>query len=69
MEGWEGAKANKRVVVPGDTLWDLAEEALGAGAAHAQVAAATQALYQANASAVGADPDLILPGAVLDTCP
>ena len=56
------------VVVPGDTLWDLALVRLPSGATLSQVAAATGALYAANAAVVGPDPDLILPGQVLDTC-
>lgn len=56
------------VVVLGDALWDLARARLPPGATPTQVAAATQALYVANAAVVGADPDLILPGQVLDVC-
>jgi nucleoid-associated protein YgaU len=42
-------------VRPGDTLWDLAR----------RYGLTWQALYRANRSVVGADPDLIRPGTLL----
>ena len=57
------------VVVPGDTLWDLAERSLrragGPPPADAQVAVAWPQWWAANREAVGDDPDLLLPGTVL----
>jgi nucleoid-associated protein YgaU len=53
-------------VTPGDTLWEIAEAALGAGVSDAQVAVAVAELYSANRGVVGDDPDLILPGQVLE---
>lgn len=57
------------VVVPGDTLWGIAERALerssGAPPTDAAVAAAWPRWWAANRQVVGDDPDLILPGTVL----
>lgn len=53
-------------VVPGDTLWDIVEAALGAGASNAEVAVAVEELYELNRDVIGDDPDLILPGQVLE---
>ncbi len=52
-------------VAAGDCLWLIATRRLGADATDAQIAAATAALYAANRSVVGDDPDLIHPGQVL----
>ena len=66
-------------VSAGESLWSITEELLGAGAAgaptdpssggppaQARVARAWPILYAANAESIGADPDLILPGTVLN---
>lgn len=50
------------VVARGDSLWSLAGGLLGAGATDARVDRAWHRLYRANRQAVGADPDLIVPG-------
>jgi hypothetical protein len=50
------------VVAPGDTLWSLAERALGPGATPEQVAAAWPTWWSANRDVVGPDPHLIHPG-------
>ncbi len=50
------------LVVPGDTLWDIARDHLPAAAADADVATAWPAWYAANAAVIGSDPDLIRPG-------
>lgn len=52
-------------VRPGDSLWELASQELGAGAAPAEVAAFTAALYATNRARIGDDPDLLLPGTAL----
>lgn len=49
-------------VRPGDTLWDLADAGLPAGAAPEQVDRRWRRIYRANRDAIGADPDLIRPG-------
>jgi hypothetical protein len=50
------------VVRRGDTLWDIAARALGPDASVADIAASWPGWYAANRSAIGPDPDLILPG-------
>ncbi|MGY1807303.1 hypothetical protein ACI8AF_08020 [Blastococcus sp. SYSU D00669] len=54
------------VVVRGDCLWEIAEEHLrrttGGAPGDRQVADAVGAWWAANASVIGADPDLLLPG-------
>jgi nucleoid-associated protein YgaU len=66
---WPGDDvAEQRVVVAGDCLWDIAADALrraGPEPGPADVAAAVQAWWSANADVIGPDPDLILPGQVL----
>lgn len=49
----------------GDTLWGLAARHLGPDATDAQIAAEWPRWYAANASTIGPDPDLLLPGQVL----
>jgi nucleoid-associated protein YgaU len=53
------------VVLPGDTLWDLAVGDLPAGATRGEVAVHWQLIWAVNRSTVGADPDLIRPGTTL----
>ena len=50
------------VVQAGESLWTIATEALPPDATAAQVASTSAAWYDANRSAIGPDPDLILPG-------
>jgi nucleoid-associated protein YgaU len=50
------------VVLPGDTLWGIAAENLGARADAATIAGATRRWYAANRRVIGSDPDLIRPG-------
>lgn len=49
-------------VAPGDTLWQLAADELGAGAGPEAVERRWREIYAANRDVVGADPDLIRPG-------
>jgi hypothetical protein len=53
------------VVRRGDTLWSIAACHLGPGASDAEIAAAWPAWFAANRDVLGHDPDLILPGQVL----
>lgn len=56
-------------VVPGDSLWAIAEAQLrsaGGTVDDAAVAARWQEIYAANAGRIGPDPDLVLPGQQLD---
>lgn len=49
-------------VLRGDSLWAIAARELGGTANDADIAAAWRHIYRANASVVGPDPDLLLPG-------
>lgn len=49
------------VVEPGDTLWDIADEELGAGECYPEIFEASQATVQSDGQRV-TDPDLIRPG-------
>lgn len=53
------------VVRRGDTLWDLVRHHLGSGASDAEVAAAWPRWHEANRAVIGPDPDVLLPGQVL----
>jgi nucleoid-associated protein YgaU len=58
------------VVEPGDTLWALAAERLGAersgtAPSDAEIAAAVTRWHHANRHVLGGNPDLIRPGTVL----
>lgn len=53
------------VVRRGDTLWSIAQCHLGAGSTDEQVDAHWRRWYDANRAAIGANPDLISPGARL----
>lgn len=59
------AAAGEVTVQPGDSLWSLAAAAIGPTATAAEVAAAWPKWWAANRAVVGADPDLLRPGAVL----
>jgi hypothetical protein len=54
------------VVRRGDTLWDIAARALGTQATAVEIAAEWPRWYAANRDVIGADPDLIYPGTVLN---
>lgn len=53
------------LVQEGDTLWGIAARALGPAASDSQIAAEWPRWYAANASVIGADPDVLVPGQVL----
>jgi nucleoid-associated protein YgaU len=60
----------EHVVLRGDCLWDIAADALarqraGAPVSDAEIATEVHAWWQANATVIGPDPDLLLPGQVL----
>ncbi len=58
--------ARRHVVVPGDTLWDLAARDLSPDASAADVSDRWQRIYRRNRAAVGPDPDLLVPGTSLE---
>lgn len=61
----DAASPAEVVVQRGDTLWSITARHLGPGASDAQIAEAWPAWHAANRDVVGDDPDLILPGQVL----
>lgn len=56
------APPDRITVRRGDSLWSLAGEALGPLASDVEIARRVDALYAANRSTIGPDPDLIFPG-------
>jgi nucleoid-associated protein YgaU len=65
--GAPGRQLEDEVVVRrGDTLWAIAARHLGPDASAAQVAAAWPRWYAANRRVIGADPDLLRPGQLLE---
>ncbi|HEU4668915.1 MAG TPA: LysM domain-containing protein [Arthrobacter sp.] len=59
-DGGEGV-----TVQAGDTLWDIAARHLGSGASDLDVALQWPRWYQANAALIGQNPDVLLPGQIL----
>ncbi len=59
-----GRPRQRRLVVvrTGDSLWSIAQALLPAGSTDAEVTEGWHRIHDANASRIGADPDLILPG-------
>jgi hypothetical protein len=56
------AQAERVVVRPGDTLWTISTEALGADATPQQIASEAERIYTLNRDQIGPDPNLIFPG-------
>lgn len=50
------------VVVPGDTLWDIAARELGGEPSNREIAERWPRWYASNRAEIGPDPDVILPG-------
>jgi hypothetical protein len=65
----EAPAPGNRLVVPGDCLWHIAADSLlgslGRLPTDAEVAAAVDAWWRANAEVIGPDPDLLIPGQLL----
>ncbi|MBT2522719.1 LysM peptidoglycan-binding domain-containing protein [Arthrobacter sp. ISL-28] len=53
------------VVRSGDSLWTIAAEALGPGASDVEIALEWPRWFEANRAAIGANPDVLLPGQIL----
>lgn len=62
-EGSPGAPT--RIVLPGDSLWEIARAQLPPGADAATIDETWRAIYALNADAIGSDPNLIRPGQTL----
>jgi nucleoid-associated protein YgaU len=66
---WPAPGPGTHVVVRGDCLWDIAAARLASGPGSpptdGQIADAVHAWWTTNASVIGPDPDLLLPGQVL----
>ena len=56
------AQAERVVVRPGDTLWTISTERLGADATPQQTASEAERIYALNRDQIGPDPNLIFPG-------
>jgi nucleoid-associated protein YgaU len=54
------------VVRRGDTLWTIAARQLGPDATDAEIAEQWPRWWRANRTRIGDDPDLLLPGQVLE---
>ena len=63
----EGQDRADHIVSSGESLWTIAASTLPNEASDARIAAEWPRWYRANVDVIGADPDLILPGQVLDT--
>ena len=63
-KGGSQEAATTVTVTPGDSLWSITAT-LAPSATGAEIATLWPQLYLANSAAIGADPDLILPGTVL----
>lgn len=62
----DAAAAARTVVREGDSLWSLAAGQLGPQAGNAEIAAHWSRWYERNRAVVGNNPDLIVPGQVLE---
>jgi nucleoid-associated protein YgaU len=56
-------------VAVNDSLWKIAKARLGAGASDVEIDAYSRRLYEANRALIGDDPDIIMPGVVLQLPP
>lgn len=63
--GWPPTGDGEIVVHRGDTLWDLTARHLGPGATADEIAREWPRWFAANRHIIGNDPDLLLPGQVL----
>lgn len=53
------------VVRSGDSLWTIAARSLGPGASDLEIAVEWPRWFEANRAAIGANPDVLLPGQIL----
>ncbi|MET1088942.1 MAG: LysM domain-containing protein [Arthrobacter sp.] len=60
-----GTEAAAVTVIAGDTLWDIAAAAMGPGASDVEIAMQWPQWYEANRAIIGQNPDVLLPGQIL----
>ena len=58
-------EAGAVAVLAGDTLWDIAAQAMGPGASDVEIAMRWPRWYEANRAIIGQNPDVLLPGQIL----
>jgi hypothetical protein len=58
-------EAGAVAVLAGDTLWDIAAQAMGPGASDVDIAMQWPRWYEANRAIIGQNPDVLLPGQIL----
>lgn len=61
-----GSARLTHTVTSGETLWDITRSGAGPAATDADIARLWPTLHAANAAVIGPDPDLIVPGQVLE---
>ncbi|MFJ6312276.1 LysM peptidoglycan-binding domain-containing protein [Pseudarthrobacter oxydans] len=67
---WEAGHRDEGVTVhAGDTLWDIAARHLGPGVSDLDIAHQWPRWYVANRGVIGQDPDVLLPGQILQPPP
>ncbi|MBD1590890.1 LysM peptidoglycan-binding domain-containing protein [Arthrobacter sp. S1_S22] len=64
-EGGHGPQDEGVTVHAGDTLWDIAARYLGPGVSDLDIALHWPRWYEANRKVIGQDPDVLLPGQIL----
>ncbi|MGO4234868.1 LysM peptidoglycan-binding domain-containing protein [Pseudarthrobacter sp. YAF2] len=64
-EGKSGTEATTVTVLAGDTLWDIVATRLGPGASDVDIALEWPRWYTANRGQIGGNPDVLLPGQIL----
>lgn len=57
--------AGSVAVLAGDTLWDIAAQAMGPGVSDVEIAMQWPRWYEANRAIIGQNPDVLLPGQIL----
>ncbi|WP_458781607.1 LysM peptidoglycan-binding domain-containing protein [Arthrobacter sp. D3-16] len=60
-----GIETEAVAVLAGDTLWDIAAQAMGPGASDVEIAMEWPRWYEANRAVIGQNPDVLLPGQIL----
>ena len=58
-------EAGAVAVLAGDTLWDIAAQPMGPGASDVEIALQWPRWYEANRAIIGQNPDVLLPGQIL----